>query len=72
MTWDTVVRLHASIGRAKNAAFPSSSPTTGFGAVPLVGGPTCAYPEWELDDFELFRTIMGAFIDGAGREVGSQ
>jgi hypothetical protein len=33
---------------------------------PLVGGPTAAFPEWEIRNFSLWRDVMGVFLEGAG------
>lgn len=38
-------------------------------ARPLVGGPTAAFPEWEVRNFSLWDSVMGTFLRGAGMSM---
>ncbi|QDT68846.1 Beta-porphyranase A precursor [Planctomycetes bacterium MalM25] len=57
--WDEACRLHTEIARAVHDERLSV----------MVGGPTAAYPAFELKDFTLWNKHMGPFIRRAGRDL---
>jgi len=60
-TWQEMIDLHIAVAERVHSDLP--------GGRHLIGGPTAAYPQYQLRNFSNFATGMGQFIALAGPSI---
>ena len=70
-SWGEMVALHAAVGDGVHAAHAAAAAKDPSALRPLVCGPTAAFPEYQLHDFQMWRAggTFDAFLAGTNGSI---